>query len=208
MVGAILLAAGASSRMGRPKAALPLGDGATVLSAAVDALLAAGLSDVTIVSGAHPEAVRAASRSRLDRVRVIENPAWAQGQLSSLLAGLDAVWSPELEAIVVLLVDVPLVRPETVRTIVDAWRTSRAPIVRPVCGHRHGHPVVFDQAVFEDLRRADVNLGAKAVFAAHRERVLDVPVDDPWACEDLDTPEDYARFLQALKANHESRTAY
>ena len=90
--------------------------------------------------------------------------------------------------------------PETVRTVVEAWRSTRAPIARPVCGARHGHPVVFDQAVFEDLRRADLNAGAKAVFAAHRGRVLDVPVDDPWACEDLDTPEDYERFLKALEA--------
>jgi molybdenum cofactor cytidylyltransferase len=183
--------------MGTPKAALPLGD-RTVLSAGVDALLNGGLSDVTIVAGAHPDAVRAASSSHADRVQIVEHKGWEQGQLSSLLAGLDAIWSPELEAMAVLLVDVPLVRPETIRTVIDAWRTTGAPIVRPVCGDRHGHPVVFDASVFEDLRRADPRTGAKAVFAAHRGRVLDVPVDDPWACEDLDTPEDYQRFLEAV----------
>ena len=180
-----------------------MGTAEPLLSAGVDALLAGGLPDVTIVTGAHADVVRAASRSHLERVRVVENREWKKGQLSSLLVGLDAIWSPDLEAIAVLLVDVPLVHPETVRTVVEAWRTTRAPIARPVCGERHGHPVVFDQAVFEDLRRADVNAGAKAVFAAHRGRVLDVAVDDPWACEDLDTPEDYERFLNALKANGE-----
>jgi molybdenum cofactor cytidylyltransferase len=189
--------------MGRPKAALPLGDRGTVLSAGVDALLAGGLSDVTIVAGAHPEAVQAAAQFRVGRVHIVVHAGWQEGQLSSLLAGLDAIWSPQLEAMAVLLVDVPLVRPETVRTVVEAWRATRAPIVRPVCGGRHGHPVVFDAAVFDELRRADVNVGAKAVFAAHRGQVLDVPVSDPWACEDLDTPEDYERFLKALPANHE-----
>jgi molybdenum cofactor cytidylyltransferase len=184
--------------MGTPKASLPLGDRGTVLSVGVDALLAGGFSGVTVVAGAHPEAVRAAIQSRADRVHLVEHQGWAQGQLSSLLAGLDAVWSPSLEAMAVLLVDVPLVRPETIRTVVEAWRTSRAPIVRPVYGDRHGHPVVFDAAVFQDLRGADMNVGAKSVFAAHRGRVLDVPVDDPWACEDLDTPEDYERFLKAV----------
>jgi molybdenum cofactor cytidylyltransferase len=198
VIRALLLAAGASSRMGRPKAALPLGHHGTVLAAGVDALIGGGFPDVTIVSGAHPEAVRAASALRADRIHIVEHRGWQHGQLSSLLAGLDAIWSPELEAVAVLLVDVPLVHPETIRTVVDAWRTAHAPIVRPVCGDRHGHPVVFDAAVFEALRRADPEVGAKAVFAAHRERVLDVPVDDPWACDDLDTPEDYQRFLNAV----------
>ena len=197
MIRALLLAAGGSTRMGRPKAALPLGNGGTVLSFGVDALINGGASDVTIVAGAHPEAVRSAVRSHLDRVRIVDHAGWEEGQLSSLLAGLSAVWSPSLEGIVVLLVDVPLVQAGTVRTVIEAWRRTRAPIVRPVCGDNHGHPVVFDAAVFDDLRRADVTKGAKAVFALHKDRVLDVPVNDPWACEDLDTPDDYDRFLKA-----------
>jgi CTP:molybdopterin cytidylyltransferase MocA len=188
--------------MGRPKAALPLGDRGTALCSAASALLGGGFADVTVIAGAHPEAVRAASASCQDRLQVVENTSWQRGQLSSLLMGLETVWSPDLDAIAVLLVDVPLVHAETVRTVVAAWQTTRAPIVRPVHGARHGHPVVFDRAVFDDLRRADVDVGAKAVFAAHRERVLDVPVDDAWACEDLDTPEDYERFLRAVRAAH------
>ena len=67
------------------------------------------------------------------------------------------------------------------------------PIVRPASGTRHGHPVIFDRSVFDDLRAADLNVGAKAVFAIHRAHVLDVEVQDPGAFQDLDTPEDYAR---------------
>ena len=85
--------------------------------------------------------------------------------MSSLLAGLDAIDTPVLEAALVTLVDVPLVRPSTVAAVIEAWRRTRAPIVRPVDGARHGHPVIFDRSVFEDLRSADPAIGAKAVFA-------------------------------------------
>ena len=199
MIKALILAAGASSRMGQPKAALPLGTtGQTVLSTGVRALLEAGLPSITVVGGAHLERTRALLAPN-SRVRVIENPEWQRGQLSSLVAGLDAIDDPELEAVLVTLVDVPLVKPSTVRAVIDAWRASRAPIVRPVDGDRHGHPVVFDRSVFEELRKADMTVGAKAIFAAHRSEIVDVHVVDPGAFEDLDTPEDYERLKRYLQ---------
>ena len=198
MIRAIVLAAGASSRMGQAKAALPLGTtGDTVVARVVATLLAAGLPSVAVVAGAHIDAVRAAMPRFEPRARVVEHLGWAQGQLSSLLAGLAAVDGPNLEAILVTLVDVPLVRPDSVAAIVHAWRQSRAPIVRPVDGDRHGHPVIFDRAVFDDLRRADPAVGAKAVFAAHASRRLDVPIKDDGAFVDIDTPTDY-RIVQAM----------
>ena len=198
MIRAIVLAAGASSRMGQAKAALPLGTtGDTVVARVVATLLAAGLPSVAVVAGAHIDAVRAAMPRFEPRARVVEHLGWAQGQLSSLLAGLAAVDGPNLEAVLVTLVDVPLVRPDSVAAIVHAWRQSRAPIVRPVDGDRHGHPVIFDRAVFDDLRRADPAIGAKAVFAAHASRRLDVPIKDDGAFVDIDTPTDY-RIVQAM----------
>ena len=198
MIRAIVLAAGASSRMGQAKAALPLGTtGDTVVARVVATLLAAGLPSVAVVAGAHIDAVRAAMPRFEPRARVVEHLGWAQGQLSSLLAGLAAVDGPNLEAVLVTLVDVPLVRPDSVAAIVHAWRQSRAPIVRPVDGDRHGHPVIFDRAVFDDLRRADPAVGAKAVFAAHASRRLDVPIKDDGAFVDIDTPTDY-RIVQAM----------
>lgn len=150
---------------------------------------------MVVVSGAHIDAVRRAMPSHEPRARVIEHPAWEQGQLSSLLAGLHAIDDSQLEAAIVTPVDVPLVSAATVAAVIAAWRKTRAPIVRPVDGSRHGHPVIFDRSVFDDLRSADPNVGAKAVFALHRDRVLNVQVDDPGAFEDIDTPEDYRRVL-------------
>lgn len=195
MIAAIVLAAGASSRMGRPKAGLSLGPaGGTLIGHVVKTLTLAGLPRIVVVAGAHVEAVRSAlSADRL--AELIVNVEWQRGQLSSLLAGLEAIDTPALEAAMVTLVDVPMVTASTVATLVREWRRTRAPIVRPAQGERHGHPVIFDRAVFADLRAADLNVGAKAVFAKHRPHVLDVPVDDPGAFEDIDTPEDYERLI-------------
>jgi molybdenum cofactor cytidylyltransferase len=197
MISAIILAAGASSRMGRAKAELPIGyTGETVLSRIVSVLLAGGVPQIVVVGGAHFDAVRRAMPPQERRARVVEHPGWENGQLSSLLAGLAAIDDPLLEAAMVTLVDVPLVSASTVSAVLHAWRRTRAPIVRPVDGERHGHPVIFDRAVFEDLRSADPRIGAKAVFALHRERLLNVDVTDAGAFEDIDTPADYERLIR------------
>ncbi|MEO7156472.1 MAG: nucleotidyltransferase family protein [Vicinamibacterales bacterium] len=205
MISAIILAAGASSRMGRPKAGLQFGQtGETVLSRIVSTILAGGVPQVVVVGGAHIDAVRAAMPSHEPRARVIEHEGWQHGQLSSLLAGLAAIDDHLLlEAVLVTPVDVPLVGAATIAALIAAWRRTRAPIVRPVepstairaGGQRHGHPVIFDRSIFDDLRAADPAVGAKAVFAAHRDRVLNVEVQDSGAFEDMDTPEEYRRLL-------------
>lgn len=196
MISGIVLAAGASSRMGQAKAALPAGNtGETVVARVVRTLIAGGIPRVVVVAGAHIDAVRQAMPSHEPRAHVIEHPGWEQGQLSSLLVGLEAIDDPLLEAAMVTLVDVPLVSSTTVAAVISAWRRSRAPIVRPANGNRHGHPVIFDRSVFEDLRHADPNAGAKTVFTMHRDRIVNVEVNDPGAFEDIDTPGDYERLI-------------
>jgi molybdenum cofactor cytidylyltransferase len=194
MIAAVVLAAGASSRMGRPKAALPLGDrGETVLSRGVASLLAAGVPRVAVVAGAHVDAVQRALLVRDQAVRIVEHPGWREGQLSSLLCGLEVVDGPDLEALLVTLVDVPLVSPDTTRRLIRAWRDTGAPIVRPARGEEHGHPVLIDRRLFAELRAADPRHGAKPVVHAHASELLNVPVTDEGAFLDIDTPADYER---------------
>ena len=102
---------------------------------------------------------------------------------------------PEVDAILVTLVDVPLIETSTVRALLTRAMKSPAPIVRAVHHARHGHPVIFKRAVFDDLRRADLSVGAKAVFRAFQ--VEDVEVDDPGVLEDVDTPADYERVTES-----------
>lgn len=190
---AIVLAAGRSSRMGRAKALLPAShEGETFVERLVSTLLAGGIDDVVIVAG---DAAAAIGQRVGFPARLVVNPHADRGQLSSILVGLDVIDRPGVPAVMVAPVDQPLVSAATVRLVLEAWRRTHAPIVRPVRDGRHGHPVLFDRALFDALRRADPSAGARAVVRAHADRAADVPVDDDGAFADIDTPEDYARWI-------------
>jgi CTP:molybdopterin cytidylyltransferase MocA len=195
MVVGIVLAAGASSRMGRPKALLPIGDD-TFVTRVCRTLLEAGVDDLVVVAGAeHGPVAEAVSQAGLP-ARVVENPRRDAGQLSSVLAGLAVGDRPGVDAVLVHLVDTPLVRPETARAVLDAFLRTRAPIVRPSAGGRHGHPVLFARRAFDDLRRADPAVGARAVVRTYAADTCDVQTDDDGTWQDFDTPEDLARLKQ------------
>ena len=195
MISAVILAAGRSSRMGRPKPLLPLATQETFLSRLVRVFEEAGVDDLVVVVGHEADLVcRAMERDGL-QVRVVRNPHYDEGQLSSLVAALAVLDRPGISAALVIPVDMPLVSSATVRAIIDAYRRTTAPIVRPERDGRHGHPVLFDRRTFAALRQADPAVGAKAVVRARAAEVLDVPVDDEGAFVDIDTPEDYARLV-------------
>ena len=199
MIPGIVLAGGRSSRMGRPKALLPIGgNGETFFDRVTRTLLDAGLDDVVVVVGADAEAIRAAAAPRAG-VRIVDNPDHERGQLTSLLAGLDAIDGGHVEAALVTLIDVPLVSSATVRTLLSERRARPAPIIRPVSNGRHGHPVIFDRALFGELRAADPRQGAKPVVRSHTAAIVDVPVDDEGAFTDIDTLEDYERVFGRLR---------
>ena len=180
--------------MGRSKATLPLGTGDTFLTRIVRTLVAAGVEDVVVVLGHEPEQVLE-SLAGLDLpVRVVMNPAYESGQLSSVLAGLRAIDRPGVNAMVFTLVDVPLASPDTARAVLARYRETGAPIVRPVSRGRHGHPIVVDRSMFPLIRSADSALGMKPIVRAHVSAAGDVEVDDEGAFVDIDTPEEYERL--------------
>jgi molybdenum cofactor cytidylyltransferase len=194
-----VLAAGESTRMGSPKALLPDEAGRTFVTRLLHTFHRAGVSDITIVTGSLHErivAAVAADAPHQAAIRFARNPDPGRGQLSSMLAGLDAADAPGVAAVLVTLVDVPFVRAETVRAVIDAFERTLSPIVRPVRGNRHGHPVLFAKPLFDELRRADPAQGAKAVVRAHASSILNVEVDDEGALLDVDTPDEYERMVR------------
>ena len=203
VVRGVILAGGASSRMGRPKAALSLTDPAdTFVGRLARTFLASGLPDVLIVTGADDGRVRAAAVPPDRRVTFVHNPEWSSGQLSSLHAALrvpSRLGDADIEAIVMTLVDIPLVSRETVMAVMREWRATRAPVVRPARGDEHGHPVVFDRAIFDELLRADPHRGAKPVVHAHASAIRNVPIEDEGAYLDVDTEAEYAALVERLR---------
>lgn len=194
MVPALILAAGESSRMGRAKALLASPTaGVSFLEQLASALRSGGVADV-IVIGRPDDTALQDSAARLDPpVRLVHNPHAHMGQLSSVIAGLNVADRPGTRGILVAPVDVPLVTGDTITALLAAFAATLAPIVRPVHHGRHGHPVVFARAVFDELRHADPSRGARAVVSAHESTLVNVEVDDPGVLVDIDTPEDYAR---------------
>ncbi len=195
VIPAIVLAAGRSSRMGRAKATLPAGDGHTFLTRIVQTLLDAGVDDVIVVVGYEAEAIaQNFSESGLP-ARFVVNREYDRGQLSSMLAGVNAIDRPGVSAVLVTLVDVPLVSAATVRAVIDSYRITQAPIVRPTSGERHGHPLLIDRSVFAALRAADPATGAKPIVRAHASPSGDIPIDDEGAFIDIDTMDEYQRIV-------------
>jgi molybdenum cofactor cytidylyltransferase len=195
VIPAIVLAAGRSSRMGRAKATLPAGDGHTFLSRIVRTFLDADVDDVIVVVGHDADGIAASFSESGLPARFVVNRDYDRGQLSSLLAGLDVIDRPGVTAVLVTLVDVPLVSPVTVRAVIDGYRRTRAPIVRPTSGDRHGHPLLIDRSVFGALRAADPSTGAKPIVRAHATAEGDIAIDDEGAFTDIDTEDDYRRTI-------------
>jgi len=191
--------------MGRSKPLLPLADGDTFLTRIVQTLGEAGVEEVVVVVGHEAARVRESLAGAWPRVRVVENAAFDAGQLTSIQAGLAAVDRPGVVATLITLVDVPLVSADTVRAVVEAYRRTRAPVVRPTSGVRHGHPLLVDRALFDLLRHADPATGAKPIVRAHASAAGDIPVTDEGAFADVDTPEEYERLLASLRGGARAR---
>jgi len=188
-VAGIILAAGASQRMGQPKPLL-LWRGKPFVCHVARTALDAGLTPVVIVIGAHAEEVWAALADL--PVEIVYNPNWAEGQSTSVQAGLQSL-PPETDAAVFLLADQPHIPAALVRALLEQHAQTGAPIVAPLIGEQRGNPVLFDRSTFPDLMSLRGDAGGRLIFS--RYRVVYVPWHDPSLLLDVDTLEDYERLL-------------
>jgi molybdenum cofactor cytidylyltransferase len=191
----VMLAAGSSRRMGRPKQLLDVG-GRPLVRIAAEHALAAPLDGLLVVVGAAGDAVAAALAGL--PVEIVVNAEYAAGQSSSLRAGVAAL-PPPAGAALILLGDQPFVTPAVIAPLVAAWRAGRGPIVAPVYRGQRGTPVLFDRALFAELGAVEGDQGARAVIARDPSRVAVVPFDDDRPLVDIDTPEEYARLQSEMR---------
>ena len=194
MTWAIVLAAGASTRMGRPKALLRLADGRFFFRAIADCALAGGVDGLVLVSGPphHAEVTAALADENVQlhhKIVHAHNSTPERGMLSSVQAGIAALPATATAALV-WPVDTPYVRAATVRSLVGA---APERIVVPAHAGRGGHPLRLPRSLFAELAALDAAGGLRALLQAHPDRVDRLEVDDPGVLVDVDTPEDYAK---------------
>lgn len=195
MIAAIIPAAGASERMGEPKALL-IYRGATFLETILQACRALGLKRRIVVLG--PDKDRIVQRVDLSGETVLENPDPPSGPLRSVQLAIRQILDHPVEAVLIWHVDHPHVGIATAQVLIDRFREGTAGIVVPAYAGRRGHPVLFARSTFEDLLTAPAGRGARHVVHADPTRVATVAVGDRAVCEDIDTPEDYAALLRQL----------
>lgn len=189
-VAAVILAAGESRRMGRPKLLLPWEEG-SVLDAVLQAVAEAPFDDAVLVSGAYRGQVEDIARRHGLRCRY--NPDYAAGQSTSLKAGLDDL--PPLTAAMFILADQPRITAELLRRLIDPYQESDAALIRPRTAlGRAGHPVLFAPSLFGELRLVSGDEGGRQVLRDHLREITYIPVEDDGIWQDLDTPEDYRRL--------------
>jgi molybdenum cofactor cytidylyltransferase len=195
VIAGIILAAGQSSRLGRPKQLLPLA-GEPLIRHTLRRVLASSLDEVILVVGHEAAAVRAAVADL--PVRIVENPAADQGQSTSVLAGLAAL-TLATEAVIILLGDQPGVAPDVIDALIATWRDTAAPVVAPRYRDVLGNPVLFARRVFPELATLQGDTGARSVVRAHEAAglmaVVPVPSSAP---RDVDTEADYAELATSF----------
>lgn len=192
MISGLILAAGESSRMNTPKALLQIG-GQTFVECIFRKMQDSGIHLATIVTGAHHAEIEAAVRGKF-RLDVVFNPQYQEGQLSSLQEGIRLLPTGSSAALI-WPVDQPLVRAETVQKLMETFQKERNRMTIPVFDERHGHPIICDLTAIRTLLELRPTQTAKVLQKIFSDQISFVEVDDAGVTIDIDTPEDYKKYI-------------
>ncbi len=192
-VAAIILAAGASTRLGEPKQCLDW-DGRPLIVHAADTAWCAGLAPVVVVLGAHADRIEPVLRDR--PVQIVHNYRWHEGMSASLNVGLSALPS-DVGAALFMPVDQPLITPQILRELVHSWQTTSAGIVVTASGEgQRGTPALFDREFFPELATLTGEMGGRALFERYPDRLAVVHVGDAAVLSDGDTADQFLRLRE------------
>lgn len=194
MTIAVILSAGESSRMGsNPKANL-LYNNKTFLANIVDIFSKSGLGKIYAVVGKDAELIKTTNKDL--EVEFLTNKEYKKGQLSSIKVSLEHI-PKTCDSIMIHLVDHPLIQRETVKAILTARKSTNAPVIIPVFKGKRGHPVLFGSEVFDDIKSAPMDVGARSVVWKYANNVHEIIVDDQGIVLNINTPELYQEWCQA-----------
>jgi molybdenum cofactor cytidylyltransferase len=194
MIVAVILAAGESSRMGRPKALLPI-DGETFIERIVGVLRKTKIGRVFVILGHN--AAELSRRIEHLPIEILINPNYKLGQLSSLHVAVRRIeQDADCDGMLVHLVDHPYIDARLVDTMIDRFYESNKFIVVPRHGSKRGHPVIFSRRLYGELLKAPLDQGAKVVVNAHQADTLEIDTEDIGITIDIDTPELYRQHVK------------
>jgi molybdenum cofactor cytidylyltransferase len=186
MISAIVLAAGKSERMGRPKALL-LFRGRTFLENILDAISRSSIEHTSVVVGHHRKEIE----QSLSGTSVVFNPGYEQGMVTSLQTGIRAL-PPESIGAFLFLVDHPMVETETIEAMIPSLAPDR--IVQPTFEGRRGHPVFLGMEILMEILQLPPTQGADVVVRKDPGRIVEIAVNTGSILVDVDTPEDYEKL--------------
>lgn len=194
MIVAVVLSAGESSRMGRPKALLPI-DGQTFIEKIVAALKQTKVGKIIVILGHNARELQ--SKISHLPVEILINTDYKRGQLSSLQLAVRNL-QPDLECdgMLVHLVDHPYLAPALVEEMIRRFYETKKRIIVPKFHGKRGHPVIFSNALFDEILKAPMEEGAKAVVNAHRAETLEIETEEEGIAVDIDTPELYQQHVR------------
>jgi molybdenum cofactor cytidylyltransferase len=183
----IILAAGDSTRMGYPKALLPIGD-STFLARILETVRRAGLAEPILILGKASEIIRLGIKDW--RVSIQINPDPDRGQLSSIQLGLSSI-QPDAHACMIWPVDQPAVSEDLVRNLARLFMESEPLIAFPKYGEQRGHPAIFHRKIFQEFMEAPLEEGPKKIILRHQKDTAELPANESAVVQDIDTPADY-----------------
>lgn len=185
--GAVVLAAGTSSRMGEAKQLLRLGEN-TLLGQVLENVCSSRAKDIVLVLGHEAEKIK--ERIPTGNLTVVINKSYQQGMGTSLRTGLSALLSG-VDAALIVLADQPFIRPGTLDLLMDHYMRSGAQIVIPTYKGFRGNPVLLDRSVFSEVMALTGDIGCRAIFGNHLEGIVKFPVEDIGILLDMDSKEDF-----------------
>jgi molybdenum cofactor cytidylyltransferase len=197
----VLLAAGASERMGKTKQLLPAGEG-ILLERVLNEMLKSDLDWVVLVLGHRAREIRSALGQALKhpKLKVIENRQYHQGVSSSVIAGLVAV-ETTYDHVMILLGDIPRVDSGIINHVRHQYLASGLPVGAVKIGTKKTHPVIFSRELYGELHRLEGDVGGRPLLDKYAAQACLVEPEKPYDDRDIDTPEDYAEFVREQE-NH------
>ena len=197
-IAGLILAAGASTRMGKPKQLLPV-KGISILDLLLDEVLNSELDLVLLVLGYQAQEIRESLRTDLNhpRLQTVENKNYRDGISSSIITGLSEA-EGGYDHVMIILADIPRITSNLINHLLHRYLSSHLPLGAITIRNRLAHPVIFGRKLYSELHQLRGDRGARDLFLKYPDQVCLVEPEEDYDDMDIDTPEDYLEFKKSL----------